>query len=122
MKLSKIDHIQLAIPAGQEEAARRFYGNLLGMTEIVKPPQLAARGGCWFESDEIRLHLGIDPDFVPAKKAHPAFIVDDLGGLCAALEAAGHQIAQDEPLDGFLRQYVSDPFGNRLELMQIMDN
>ena len=119
MTLRKIDHIQLAIPAGQENNARRFYGDLLGMAEVVKPAQLAALGGCWFECNEIRVHLGIDPAFVPAKKAHPAFIVDDLEALCAVLEAAGYQTVQDQPLDGFLRRYVNDPFGNRIELMQV---
>lgn len=118
MVFRKIDHIQLAIPVGQEGMARAFYRDLLGMAEVSKPLQLAARGGCWFEYDEVRLHLGVDPEFVPAKKAHPAFIVDELEGLCSKLRAAGYPTVHDQPLDGFLRQYVSDPFGNRIELMQ----
>jgi catechol 2,3-dioxygenase-like lactoylglutathione lyase family enzyme len=118
MVFKKIDHVQLAIPIGQEDVARKFYRDLLGMTEVSKPHPLAARGGCWFEHDQVRLHLGVDPNFVPARKAHPAFIVDDLDGLCAKLQAAGYLPVHDQPLDGFLRQYVSDPFGNRIELMQ----
>jgi catechol 2,3-dioxygenase-like lactoylglutathione lyase family enzyme len=121
MPLRRIDHIQLAMPVGQEDIARAFYSDLLGLIEVAKPPQLAARGGCWFEFNEVRLHLGVDPDFVPAKKAHPAFIVDDLDALCAVLQAAGYKTVHNQPLEGFLRQYVSDPFGNRIELMQVKE-
>jgi catechol 2,3-dioxygenase-like lactoylglutathione lyase family enzyme len=121
MTLRKIDHIQLAMPVGHEDTARGFYGDLLGLIEVAKPPQLAGRGGCWFELDEVRVHLGVDPDFVPARKAHPAFIVDDLDALCAVLQAAGFKTVHDQPLEGFLRKYVSDPFGNRIELMQVAE-
>lgn len=118
MVFRKIDHVQLAIPVGQEDFVREFYRDLLGMAEVRKPLPLASRGGCWFEHDEVRLHLGVDPNFVPARKAHSAFIVDDLEALCAKLRAAGYLTVHDQPLDGFPRQYVSDPFGNRIELMQ----
>ncbi|PST27134.1 glyoxalase [Mesorhizobium plurifarium] len=119
MTLMRIDHIQLAMPAGQEDVARAFYRDLLGLSEVAKPPHLAVRGGCWFEINEVRLHLGVDPDFVPARKAHPGFVVDNLDALCSALQAAGYETAHDQPLEGFMRQYVSDPFGNRIELMQV---
>lgn len=119
MTLRKIDHIQLAMPAGKETVARAFYSKLLGMMEMPKPPQLSARGGCWYEINDVRLHLGVDPDFVPAKKAHPAFVVDDLDALCAVLQAAGYETVSDLPLEGFRRRYVNDPFGNRIELMEV---
>jgi catechol 2,3-dioxygenase-like lactoylglutathione lyase family enzyme len=121
MKLKCIDHIHLAMPAGQEVAARAFYAELLGLAERAKPAHLAARGGCWFETDGVKVHLGVDGNFVPARKAHPAFIVDDIEGLCTRLEAAGFPTVSDQPLDGYLRKYVCDPFGNRIELMQIVD-
>lgn len=120
MTLKRMDHIQLAMPAGQEEAARIFYGKLLGLTEQSKPAHLAARGGCWFQSGDVKVHLGVDPDFVPARKAHPAFIVENLRSLCAKLENAGFPTVSDQPLDGYQRKYVSDPFGNRIELMEIV--
>lgn len=122
MTLKRIDHIQLAMPADQEEAARAFYGQLLGLTEQTKPAHLAARGGCWFQTGEVKVHLGVDPDFAPARKAHPAFLVDDLDSLCATLDAAGFPTVPDQPLDGYRRKYASDPFGNRIELMEILDD
>ncbi len=118
MPVHSIHHVQLAMPAGGEEQARRFYGELLGIPEAPKPPNLAARGGCWFESDTIRVHLGVEADFRPAKKAHPALLVTDLPSLVRELRAAGVEIADDEPLAGFDRVYVHDPFGNRLELLE----
>lgn len=120
-RLIGIDHIQLAMPAGAEPAARGFYSGLLGLSQVSKPANLLARGGCWFEQGSIRLHLGIDQDFRPARKAHPAFLVDNLDRLTLRLEAAGVTIAQDEPLAGYRRCYVHDPFGNRIELMQRVD-
>jgi catechol 2,3-dioxygenase-like lactoylglutathione lyase family enzyme len=116
--LWRIDHVQLAMPEGDEAEARAFYGDLLGMMEVPKPPNLARRGGCWFESGEVRLHLGVEAGFRPARKAHPALLVDDLGALRQRLGAAGVACRDDEPLEGFVRTYVDDPFGNRLELMQ----
>ena len=113
-----LDHVQLAMPAGEEERARRFYVGLLGLTEVPKPPELSGRGGCWFETGAVRVHLGIDPDFRPARKAHPALRVDDLTALLRALEAADVAVRPDDPLDGDERAFVEDPFGNRIELIQ----
>jgi catechol 2,3-dioxygenase-like lactoylglutathione lyase family enzyme len=115
--LSALDHVQLAMPAGGEEAARGFYGALLGLTEVPKPPLLAARGGVWFESGPVRLHLGVEAEFRPARKAHPAFRVRDLEALRRRLEAAGCAIQDDDALPGERRFYAADPFGNRLEFM-----
>ena len=106
------------MPAGREGEARAFYQGVLGIPEKAKPPQLAARGGCWFERGRLKVHLGVDRDFTPARKAHPAFLVKDLPALAAALEQAGHPVSDDEPLDGYDRLYVEDPFGNRIELME----
>ncbi|NTE85484.1 VOC family protein [Agrobacterium rubi] len=113
-----LDHVQLAMPAGGEEDARRFYGALLGLSERTKPDNLAARGGCWFEHGALRVHLGVEADFRPARKAHPAFLVDDLVDMRKTLELAGCHVVEDEPLEGYDRLYVYDPFGNRIELMQ----
>lgn len=117
MPVVGIDHVQLAMPAGREAEARAFYGGLLGIPERVKPPELAARGGAWFESGALKIHLGVDADFRPARKAHPALLVRDLRRLVGQLGAAGVAVSED-PLDGFDRVYVDDPFGNRLELME----
>ena len=117
-RLVALDHVQLAMPAGGESAARAFYTGLLGLPEVPKPPALAARGGCWFESDAVKLHLGVEADFRPARKAHPAVRVDDLGALGALLAAAGHPLTPDNALQGTERGYVDDPFGNRIELIQ----
>lgn len=117
-KVLEIDHVQLAMPAGCEDEARAFYVGVLGLEEEPKPAHLAARGGAWFRGGEARLHLGVDGDFRPATKAHPALLVDDLAVLVARLRAAGAEPTTDQPLDGYERLYVSDPFGNRIELMQ----
>jgi hypothetical protein len=122
MTLKAVDHIQLAMPTGQEEAASLFYGKLLGLTEQPKPAHLQARGGCWFQTGDVKVHLGVDPDFVPARKAHPAFLVENLDSLCAKLEKAGFATVTDQPLGGYRRKYVSDPFGNRIELMEILSD
>jgi catechol 2,3-dioxygenase-like lactoylglutathione lyase family enzyme len=106
------------MPPGREADARRFYGEILGIPEVSKPPNLAARGGCWFETATTKLHLGVEDGFSPARKAHPALLVDDLVALTATLGAHGIHIAEDEPLAGFDRVYISDPFGNRIELLQ----
>lgn len=113
-----IDHVQLAMPAGGEDAARAFYADLLGLREVPKPMPLAARGGCWFEVGTVRLHLGVEADFRPAKKAHPALVVTDLAALSARLEAGGHPMRRDDELAGVIRGFVDDPFGNRIELVQ----
>jgi len=106
------------MPAGREAEARAFYGGLLGISEIPKPERLAKRGGCWFERGLLKIHLGVEADFRPARKAHPALLVEGLPILVAKLEDAGVQVSQDEPLDGYFRVYVDDPFGNRIELME----
>ncbi|HME20002.1 MAG TPA: VOC family protein [Acetobacteraceae bacterium] len=118
MHIRRLDHVQLAMPAGREDEAREFYQRMLGIPEMPKPPHLAARGGCWFESGQVKVHLGVDKDFTPARKAHPAFIVDDLRGLAVSLEQAGYRVVADQPLEGYDRRYVDDPFGNGIELMQ----
>ncbi|MGQ0434135.1 MAG: VOC family protein [Microthrixaceae bacterium] len=118
MHLQAIDHVQLAMPAGGEDEARDFYAGLLGLPEVPKPPHLAARGGCWFESAAVKIHLGVDADFRPAKKAHPALLVSGLPELTATLTAAGVEVVDDDPLDGYDRIYAHDPFGNRLELLE----
>ena len=117
-RVTGIEHVQLAMPPGAETAARSFYSDLLGLPEMPKPPSLAARGGCWFEGPGVKLHLGVEADFRPARKAHPALLVDDLAAMVAMLEAAGITTVPDDPVDGRARCYASDPFGNRIELMQ----
>jgi catechol 2,3-dioxygenase-like lactoylglutathione lyase family enzyme len=106
------------MPAGRADA-RKFYQGILGIPEAVKPPELAARGGCWFEDGELKVHLGVEKNFAPARKAHPAFLVDDLAGLTAVLTKGGYAIAHDKPLEGYERIFVDDPFGNRIELMEV---
>lgn len=118
MPVEGIDHVQLAMPAGGEAAARGFYAGLLGLAEQPKPPHLAVRGGCWFEGGGVKIHLGVEADFRPARKAHPALLVRDLPGLVRVLAGAGVEVVDDEPLDGYDRVYAADPFGNRLELME----
>jgi catechol 2,3-dioxygenase-like lactoylglutathione lyase family enzyme len=113
-----LDHVQLAMPVGQEALARAFYCDVLGLSEERKPSNLAARGGLWFRGGALRLHLGVDPDFHPAGKAHPALLVRGIAVLEARCRAAGHVPARDEPLAGFDRVYVRDPFGNRIELLE----
>src|SRR5258706_5355622 len=118
MRVRAVDHVQLAMPPGQEDLARRFYRDLLGIPETPKPAHLAVRGGVWFERDALKIHLGVDREFRPAWKAHPALLVEDLAALAQALRAAGHEVSEDEPLEGFDRLYVADPFGNRIELLE----
>jgi len=118
MPIQSLDHVQLAMPAGRECEARAFYAGLLGIPEVPKPPNLAKRGGCWFERGRLKLHLGVERDFRPARKAHPAFLVEDLAQLAQRLARAGHPTRTEEPLAGYNRLYVDDPFGNRIELMQ----
>jgi catechol 2,3-dioxygenase-like lactoylglutathione lyase family enzyme len=118
MPIKSLDHVQLAMPPFREVEARAFYDGLLGIPEAPKPPNLAKRGGCWFERGSLKVHLGTEADFLPARKAHPAFIVEDLAGLSATLIKAGHPVRRDEPLAGYTRVYVDDPFGNRIELME----
>jgi len=113
-----IDHVQLAMPAGQEDEARRFYSHLLGIGEVAKPAALAKRGGVWFESGGARIHLGVEANFRPARKAHPALLVKNLPALLDRLRNAGVAIVDAESIAGRRRVHVSDPFGNRVELME----
>jgi catechol 2,3-dioxygenase-like lactoylglutathione lyase family enzyme len=113
-----LHHLQIAMPEGGEEMARHFYRDLLGIPEVEKPENLRKRGGCWFECGNLRIHLGIEKDFRSARKAHPAFLVEDLAELVTQLRAANVMIAEEEPLEGFQRVYVADPFGNRIEMLE----
>jgi catechol 2,3-dioxygenase-like lactoylglutathione lyase family enzyme len=116
-----LHHMQLAAPAGSEPALRRFYGEVFGMTEVPKPPALAARGGAWFRSGALELHLGVEDDFRPARKAHPGLLVDDLVAFAARLAEHGVEVEWDDRYPGFRRCYVADPPGNRIELLEPLD-
>ena len=117
--ITGFDHVQVAMPHGQEDAARAFYASLLGMTELAKPPVLAARGGCWFTSGTAVVHLGVEASFTPARKAHPALLVEDLEVLAATLTTAGYEcIPADGEIPGVHRFHTHDPFGNRIEFQQ----
>jgi catechol 2,3-dioxygenase-like lactoylglutathione lyase family enzyme len=117
--VTRIEHVQLAMPAGGEDLARNFYGHILGISETPKPDHLAKRGGCWFEDGDLKIHLGVDADFKPARKAHLALLVTDLTLLQEKLQAWGYPLKEDAPLEGYHRIYVDDPFGNRIELMEL---
>jgi catechol 2,3-dioxygenase-like lactoylglutathione lyase family enzyme len=114
----RIDHIQLAAPKGCEAMAREFYGTLLGLREIGKPASLISRGGCWFQCGDQQLHIGVESDFRPAKKAHPAFLVAELDKLRENLIAHGVKLTDDDSLPGARRFYAEDPWGNRLEFLE----
>ena len=114
---STYDHMQLAMPAGKEDLARSFYADILGMTEISKPPERFDRGGVWFASDSVALHLGVDPDFQAAKKAHPALLCNDYAGLLTRLRDADVDVLIESAPGGIDHAYVHDPFGNRIELI-----
>ncbi len=116
--ITGIHHVQLACPDGWSEPLHEFYTGLLGLTAVPKPPGLAGRGGAWFRSGPVELHLGVEAAFRPARKAHPALLVTDLDALVARLRAAGVGVLWDGRLPGYRRCYVDDPVGNRLELLQ----
>jgi catechol 2,3-dioxygenase-like lactoylglutathione lyase family enzyme len=118
MAIERLDHVQVGIPRGGEDRGRRFYGELLGMREVPKPPNLAVDGGAWFECGELRVHLGVEDDFRPPSKAHLAFVVSHLQSLMEKLRASGYAIVAAKPLEGFDRMYTFDPFGNRIEFLQ----
>ena len=111
-----IDHIQLSMPPGGEDAARSFYVEILGLREIAKPPELAGRGGCWFFGTNAAIHLAPETGFQPHAKAHPALVVRDLARARDALAAAGVTIEEDDAKLPVSRCYIRDPFGNRIEL------
>jgi catechol 2,3-dioxygenase-like lactoylglutathione lyase family enzyme len=113
-----IDHVQLSMPPGEEDRARGFYVGLLGFSEVPKPESLAGRGGAWFESGECRLHLGVESDMRPMKKAHPGLLVNRLAELVARLEAAGVPVSFEPPIPGYNRAHILDPFDNRIELLE----
>jgi catechol 2,3-dioxygenase-like lactoylglutathione lyase family enzyme len=114
----RIDHVQIAAPKGCEAAAREFYGEILGLREIEKPAALRARGGCWFQCGDQQLHIGVESSFQPAKKAHPAFAVKDIGKLRESLAANKIKITEDDSLPDVLRFFAEDPWGNRLEFLE----
>jgi catechol 2,3-dioxygenase-like lactoylglutathione lyase family enzyme len=117
-RIANLDHIQIAAPEGCEVAAREFYGAILGMPEIRKPEALRSRGGCWFQCGPQQLHVGVDPDFRPARKAHPAFVITDLDELRHALLARGIKVTDDTSIPGSRRFFAEDPWGNRLEFLE----
>lgn len=117
MPITGLDHVQLAMPVGAEDAGRAFYVGLLGLAELPKPPALATRGGFWVRAGAIDVHLGVEADFRAAKKAHPCFLVADLSVLRARLAEAGYPIKDDAEIPGRARFFSEDPFGNRLEFV-----
>ncbi|MEW2247108.1 VOC family protein [Streptomyces sp. NPDC006975] len=116
--ITALDHVQLAAPPGSEDALRAFYTGVLGMTEVPKPPALAARGGCWFQAGGVQLHLGVEEDFRPARKAHPGLRVTGIEAYAAQLTAGGAEVVWDDNLPGHRRFYAEDPVGNRLEFLE----
>ena len=115
--IAKLDHVQLAMPEGREDLARSFYVGVLGLRELAKPPVLARRGGCWFAGDGFEVHVGVEADFRPAKKAHPAFVVEDYEDLLVALQRSSIEVRPDSDIEGVTRCHIDDPFGNRIELI-----
>jgi catechol 2,3-dioxygenase-like lactoylglutathione lyase family enzyme len=116
--ITRLDHVQLAMPPGEEERARAFFRDIVGMREDVKPEPLAGRGGCWFSGGGAIIHLGVEREFVAQKKAHPAFCVRDVDALASRLKQAAFQVVWDDVLPGRKRFYTSDPFGNRVEFIR----
>jgi len=120
MSIIGVDHVQLAMPPGSEARAREFYGDVLELPERPKPPELAARGGCWFESESVKIHLGVEQDFRPSAKAHPGLLVDDLDSVLSRCRQKGFQASEPELIEATRRAFVQDPFGTRIELMERM--
>jgi catechol 2,3-dioxygenase-like lactoylglutathione lyase family enzyme len=116
--LQMIDHVQVAIPKGGEVEAQGFYQDLLGLTEIPKPPSMAARGGAWYEARHIKVHLGVETPFRPNDKAHVAFLVEDVAALAKRAEEMGYKVKQDQELPAHERAFLYDPFGNRIEVLR----
>lgn len=113
----RLHHVQVSCPVGGEHAARHFYAETLGIAEVEKPPVLAARGGCWFRGESIEIHVGVEPGFVPATKAHPALLVDDIDALAERVEAHGYPVSWDDDFPGHRRFYTADGNGNRVEIL-----
>jgi catechol 2,3-dioxygenase-like lactoylglutathione lyase family enzyme len=118
--LAGLHHVQIAAPPGSEPVLRHFYGDVLGMTEVPKPPSLAARGGAWFRAGALELHLGVEDDFRPARKAHPGLLVADLPAYVDRLAAHGVPVEWDDAFPGYRRCYLDDPHGNRIELLEAL--
>ncbi|GAA2043623.1 VOC family protein [Catenulispora yoronensis] len=116
--LAGLHHVQVAVPKGVEDVSRAYYVGVLGMTELAKPPVLAARGGCWFAAGSLEIHTGVEEPFAPARKAHPGIVVTDIDELADALKAAGHEFTWDGHIVGRRRLHTFDPHGNRLEFIQ----
>ncbi len=119
MKVVGLDHVQLAMPPGGEDVAKAFYAGLLGLPEVSKPPELAGRGGVWFQCGTLQLHVGVEQEFRPARKAHPALRVERLDELLGILRSAGCEVADDTSVPGIRRAFTADPFGNRIELVAV---
>ncbi len=116
----RLHHMQLTMPRGEEPAARSFYRDVLAMSEVDKPPALAARGGAWFRAGGVELHLGVEDDFRPARRGHPGILVDDLDDVVSRLRSAGQDATWDGDFPGYRRVYAYDPFGNRLEFLELI--
>ena len=116
--LTTLHHVQLSMPAGQEDHARAFYGDVLGLDEEPKPEPLTSRGGVWFRQGAIRLHLGVETPFHPARKAHPALMCWNIDDLARRCNEEGYSVLWDDNLPGMRRFYTDDPFGNRIEILQ----
>jgi len=115
--MTALHHVQVGCPRGSEHAVRAFYGGLLGLEEVDKPPVLAARGGVWFRGDAYELHVGVEEPFTPARKAHPAFLVDEVDDVAVRLVQAGYAVSWDSNFPGYRRLHVADPNGNRVEIL-----
>ncbi len=119
MEIVGFDHVQLAMPVGEEARAVEFFQGLLGLRQVPKPEPLASRGGCWFEGAGVKVHLGVEADFRPARKAHPALSVRELDALVERLESAGVVVSTGDQVEGRVQRFVDDPFGNRIELVPV---
>jgi catechol 2,3-dioxygenase-like lactoylglutathione lyase family enzyme len=113
----RLHHVQVSCPAGGEDAARRFYRDALGIAEVPKPPALAARGGCWFRTEGVEVHVGVEAEFRPAGKAHPAFLVDDIDSVAERVSALAFPVTWDDDFPGYRRFYTADGNGNRVEVL-----
>jgi catechol 2,3-dioxygenase-like lactoylglutathione lyase family enzyme len=117
-EMASVYHVQVAMPVGGEDRARWFYGEVLGLTEMVKPDTLRGRGGVWFQSGNLQVHLGVEADFMPARKAHVAYAVEGIDVVRGRFVEAGIGVTDDDALPGFARFYTVDPFGNRVEILE----